>query len=263
MRSSLQKYLDDIADAPVLTQAEEASLIIAAKGGDEEAAKRILAANMRYVVVVARKYSDSRMMLADLIGEGNLGLFRAIRSFDPRRGFRFVTYAQWWVRHCITSAVINKFHTIRIPKSQLRLRRASEKEKLKNAQKKGVFQADDSAGSSGRYVKVVSLFSELNSDDGDMLINLIPDVRIAAPDSELLSESARVELRNSMAKLLKKREAEILRLLFGIGHDRRYKLSEVGEMYGISKERVRQIREAAFKKLRCSEESGRLKQMLD
>lgn len=260
----LKSYLDEIGKVRVLTRAEELTLIPAAKSGDKKAFDRVIQANLKFVVSIARDYEEQGMPLMDVISEGNLGLIRALETFDPSRGYKFITYAKWWIRQSIIYALIYKGHLIRVPQSQLRKMNKTKKSiaKLKDKLKDQPNDYDvmSDIGQKEEYVQTLTSFlgsqasldAPLDKEETDRLIDLLPDHQEVSPDARLQKESFQTDLENAF-RILKKRESHVLTMLFGLD-GQRHTLGEVGEVYGISRERVRQIKNEALDKLRESAE---------
>lgn len=260
----LRKYLDEIGKVQVLNRAEELTLIPAAKSGDKKASDRVIQANLRFVVSIAKEYEGQGMPLMDVISEGNLGLIRALDTFDPSRGYKFITYAKWWIRQSIIYALIYKGHLIRVPQSQLRKMNKAKKSiaKLKDKLKSEPNNQDvmSDIGQKEEYVQTLTSFlgsqasldAPLDKEETDRLIDLLPDREEVSPDATLQRESFKIDLENAF-RILKRRESRVLTMLFGLDGQRRT-LGEVGEVYGISRERVRQIKNEALDKLKESTE---------
>ena len=260
---SANKYLQEISDIPVLTRAEELTLIPAAKAGDKMAHDKVIRANLRFVVKIAKEYKDKGMSLIDLIGEGNLGLFRAMESFDTGRGIKFITYAKWWIRQSIIQALIYKSHMVRIPQSQLRrLRRSNKiiKEMSKEFNRtptdyeieSNLENGDAEAWMMAKYfVHQQSLDEPLHHDEADTLMDILSDKDEMLPDSKLQEESLQMDIDIALS-VLREREIKIIRMLFGLETGKKMTLGEVGDIYNISKERVRQIKDEALDKIRNS-----------
>ncbi|MFQ6113397.1 MAG: RNA polymerase sigma factor RpoD/SigA [bacterium] len=258
---SLRYYLDEIGNIPVLTRAEEMALVIHAKNGDQRAANKLICSNLRFVVRVAREYQDRGLPLVDLISEGNIGLIRALETFDHHKGLKFITYAVWWIRQAILQALSNKSRQIRLPQNRLRQLRETfgavgllEKnlERLPTAA-----EIDEVLGRNENIIWTLSKYLQtqqsldapLNHDSPSALINIIPNDSSLSPDADLNRDSLKKEL-NEALKVLTERERTILTLLYGLGTERPLNLGEVGNQFGISRERVRQIRNEALDKLR-------------
>lgn len=263
--ASLQRYMDEISILPVLSLAEELTLIPAAKSGDQEAYDRIIRSNLLFVVKIAHEYENRGMALADLISEGNFGLFRAWESFDPGRGIKFITYAKWWIRQSIVYALIYKGHLVRIPQSQIRklhrtkeavaaLQKKLQREPMQSEISEKLGERQNTMWDLSKFpLQQEPLDAPLHGDSANRLLDILADDNEFAPDHSLDEHSLRMDLNISFAAL-KKREREIIKLLFGIGEARALNLGEVGQRFGISRERVRQIKNEALEKLRESQQ---------
>jgi RNA polymerase sigma factor (sigma-70 family) len=258
--SDIQAYIDEVFALPILSRAEELTLIPAAKCGDERALKKLIKAHLREVVAVARQYADGKIPLEDLISEGNLGLFRALKLFDIDKGCRFSTYARWWIRRAITYAIIMKYHTIRLPQNVLQKSRWDNEvrpnESGQQASNLGQVSIEK------QLADVRSLFAQVNGDEGGMLLNLVADPSIPGPDEGFELTTIWSRMAAVLRKTLSERELEILKLKYGIGIDRRWTLADIGEKYGISGERVRQIKKRVLEKLRSSEVQVELRKLV-
>lgn len=261
---TLQRYLDEITQIPALSREEEVELIPAAQRGDEKAFDKIIRSNLRFVVTIAREYENRGMSLMDLISEGNLGLIRALQSFDVDRGTKFITYAKWWIRQSIVYALIYKNHLVRLPQNQVRkisrINKAVEELQKVLHREPTEHEVADNLGMDESPAKVLakyfanpqSLDAPIERDTSDRLLDLLPN-KESSPDSRLTDESLKLDIEIAFSSL-KKREMTILRLLYGLEGERSLTLGEVAEQFGISRERVRQIKNAALEKLRESEE---------
>jgi RNA polymerase primary sigma factor len=262
-KHSLKWYLDEISHIPVLTREEEMILIDRAQKGDRQAAERLICSNLRFVVSVALEYQKRGLPLADLISEGNLGLMRALETFDLHKGLKFITYAVWWIRQAIIQALYNKSSMVRLPQNRLRQMRqnlrAVESLEKKFKRQPSAVEIDevlDKIGNGSKFASEYlqtqqSLDATLDYDSTKRLINCIPNESTLPPDAHLNSESLKQELKAAFS-ILEKRERTFLQLLFGLEGDRPLNLGEVGERFGLSRERVRQIRNEALAKLRHS-----------
>jgi len=260
---SIALYLEEISKTPLLTRAEELVLIDRAQNGGRRAAERLICANLLFVVSVAKEYQNRGLSLADLISEGNIGLMRALETFDPHRGLKFITYAVWWIRQAIIQALHHKSRTVRLPLTRLNqirqtlhaiesLEKKSKRQPAAVEIAKALGKADDGFSDTSDYLRIQqSLDAPLDHGSTDRLINRIPNVSTSPPDAELNSESLKKDLKAAF-RVLEARERKILRLLYGLGIRRPLKLGEVGERFHLSGEGVRQIRNKALAKLRRS-----------
>lgn len=261
---SLTTYLREIARYPLLTREQEAKLAARIRKGDSAALQRLVCSNLRFVVSVAKKYHNERMSLSDLIDEGNLGLMRAAERFDERRQTRFISYAVWWIRQAILQALADQSHIIRIPLSrataQHRVGRAANA--LGQSLGRTPTQEEISASMEGSERTIadtmqltrvyVSLDAPLGSAEDARLLDYLPDDMSPAPDEEM-AETGRQEFVRDALTRLKGREATVLRLYFGFDGNEPLTLEEIGSRLGVTRERVRQIKERALFRLRKSE----------
>ena len=257
----LDWYLQEINRIPLLTPDEEVELARRIKQGDQEALHQLTRANLRFVVSVARKYQGQGLGLADLINEGNYGLIKAAGRFDETRGFKFISYAVWWIRQAIWQALAEKSRVVRLPLNRLgtinKVRRTSARlaqrheraptlEELADELEIDIKKVREALQRTGRSLSVDAPFTE---DDDHCLLDRLPGDETPAPDTWLLTESVTLDIERALRHLTS-REAEIVRLYYGLGRERAQKLDEIGQHFGLSRERVRQIREQALCKLR-------------
>jgi len=271
----VQTYLREIGQIPLLTAEEERELARRARRGDQDAKARLAAANLRLVVSIAKRYTGLGLPLLDLIQEGNVGLMRAIEKFDPERGYKFSTYATWWIRQAITRALTQTSRSIRLPESLIqRLRRLQEAETAW-IQEHGEPPTDEElAEILGIPVEQVqearqapqytpSLDQPLDEEEeGDELEQLISNGSLPSPLRTALKELRREELRKAL-EVLSERERRVLSLRYGLEDDEPKTLEETGKLLGISRERVRQIQNEALEKLRQPKIRRRLERFLD
>lgn len=268
--ASLDKYLQDISRLPMVTVEEEIALTIRIKKGDTAALEELVSANLRFVVSVAKQYQNQGISLNDLVNEGNLGLIKAASRFDETRGFKFISYAVWWIRQSIMQAISDQSRIIRIP-----LNRSGLLNKIKKVQ--GKLEQDlgrtPEIGEISALMEVdekellitlqagiwhVSTDQPIGNSDQLTLLDLLADENKTAPDKELMIESFKTEVGRSL-ETLTAREREIVVLSFGIGHVAPLSLSEIGEKFELTRERVRQIKEKALKKLRKNDNNRNLR----
>ena len=257
----LDQYLQEIGQIPLLTPDEEVDLARRIKQGDQDALHRLTRANLRFVVSVAKKYQGQGLSLADLINEGNYGLIKAAQRFDETRGFKFISYAVWWIRQAILQALAEQSRVVRLPlnrigtiskirKTSARLaqehERAPNLEELANELEIDVEKVREAMQHTGRHL---SMDAPFNEEDDNSLLDVLPSDEGIAPDDSLLDESVKIDIERALS-LLHPREAEITRLYFGIGREHPLTLEEIGQRFGLTRERVRQIKEKALRKLR-------------
>ncbi len=270
--ASLDKYLQEIGKEELITVEEEVELAQRIRKGDRDALEKLTRANLRFVVSVAKQYQNQGLSLPDLINEGNLGLIRAAEKFDETRGFKFISYAVWWIRQSILQALAEQSRIVRLPLNQVgalkKINKALAKFEQENERtptpeelaeildlpKEKVM---DTLRVSGRHVSMDAPFAE---GEDNSLANVIenPDSPIA--DSKLINESLKKEIERALATLTE-RERDIIRYFFGIGCPEKT-LEEIGEEFGLTRERVRQIKEKAIRRLRHTSKSKSLKQYL-
>lgn len=261
-KTPLRQYLQEISSIPVLSRAEETTLIPAAQAGDREAFDKVIRCNLRYVVSLVNEYKDRGITIMDLISEGNLGLIKALESFDCARGTRFITYAKWWIRHYVVYALLYKSHLVRIPQSQIRNLRKLKKEKQDREQHGAGWQGNaydyetfhDGPEQAPSLVDCLVQQHSLDQPYGEgkdsRMIDFVPDPNSVAPDHGFQEDSLKTDLKQAFS-ILKEREVDVLTMLFGF-HGGRVTLRDVASKYGISSERVRQIKNNALDKLRAS-----------
>ena len=255
---SLEQYLQDVGRVPLLTPDEEVGLARRIKEGDQAALDQLTRANLRFVISVARKYQGQGLSLADLIEEGNCGLIQAAQGFDETRGFKFISYAVWWIRHAILRALAEQSRVVRLPLSSIRTitkvhgannrltqryERTPKLEELADELEIDVEKVREAMMRAGRSVSLDAPFTE---GDDHCLLDRLPG---GEPDTWLLAESVRLEIERAL-RWLKPREAAIVRLYFGLGCERSQRLGEIGQHFGLSCEGVRRIKEKALCKLR-------------
>ncbi|HNV95928.1 MAG TPA: sigma-70 family RNA polymerase sigma factor [Bacteroidales bacterium] len=270
--ASLDKYLQEIGKEELITVEEEVELAQRIRKGDREALEKLTRANLRFVVSVAKQYQNQGLSLPDLINEGNLGLIRAAEKFDETRGFKFISYAVWWIRQSILQALAEQSRIVRLPLNQVgalnkinkalskfeqefeRTPTPDELAEILDLPKEKVM---DTLRVSGRHVSMDAPFVE---GEDNSLVDVIenPDSPIA--DGKLINESLKKEIERSLATLTE-RERDIVRYFFGLGCPEKT-LEEIGEEFGLTRERVRQIKEKAIRRLRHTSRSKLLKQYL-
>ena len=258
--ASLDKYLQEIGREELISVAEEVELAQRIKKGDHEALERLTRANLRFVVSVAKQYQNQGLSLPDLINEGNLGLIRAAQKFDETRGFKFISYAVWWIRQSILQALAEQSRIVRLPLNQVGSLNKISKELSKFEQENErrpsaeelaerlgmpVDKVSDTLKVSGRHISVDAPFAE---GEDNSLLDVLPNDESPMADQTLNKESLSQEIDRAL-KQLYDREREILKMFFGIGYPE-MTLEEIGEKFDLTRERVRQIKEKAIKRLK-------------
>ena len=270
---SLDKYLQEIGKVELITAEEEVELAQKIKAGDQRALEKLTKANLRFVVSVAKQYQNQGLTLPDLINEGNLGLIKAAQRFDETRGFKFISYAVWWIRQSILQALAEQSRIVRLPlnkigsinkinKAYASLEQAHERppsaEEIATKLEMSEMDVKESMRNSGRHVSMdaplvegedSNLYDVLNSDDS-------PN-----PDDDLMVDSLRTEIERSLATLTP-REGDVIRLYFGLNGQHPLTLEEIGEKFDLTRERVRQIKEKAIRRLKHTSRSKILKTYL-
>lgn len=269
---SLDKYLMEIGKEELISIEEEVELSQRIKKGDRKALERLTRANLRFVVSVAKQYQNQGLSLPDLINEGNLGLIRAAEKFDETRGFKFISYAVWWIRQSILQAIAEQSRLVRLPLNQVgsagKIARAVNKfeqenerhpsaEELSEAIDMPSDKIDETILATSHHMSVDAPFSD--GDDGSLLDILVNDDAPMA-DRQLVVESLRTEI-NEALKSLSERERNVVEASFGINQPE-LTLDEIGTKYGLTRERVRQIKEKALRRLRVSTKNKMLKSYL-
>ena len=270
--ASLDKYLQEIGREELISVEEEVELAGRIKNGDKAALEKLTRANLRFVVSVAKQYQNQGLSLPDLINEGNLGLIKAAEKFDETRGFKFISYAVWWIRQSILQALAEQSRIVRLPLNQVgslnkinkafsRFEQEHERkpsaEELANELGLDVDKVADTLKMSGRHVSVDAPFVE---GEDNSLLDVMPNDDSPIADRGLINESLSREIDRALATLTP-READIIRKFFGIGVPEKT-LEEIGEEFHLTRERVRQIKEKAIRRLKSSSRSRVLKTYL-
>ena len=270
--ASLDKYLQEIGREDLITVEEEVELAQRIKQGDRAALEKLTRANLRFVVSVAKQYQNQGLSLPDLINEGNLGLIKAAEKFDETRGFKFISYAVWWIRQSILQALAEQSRIVRLPLNQVgslnKIGKALSKFEQENERKPSpeelaeeldipVDKILETQKVSGRHISVDAPFVE--GEDNSLLDVLVNDDSPIA-DRSLMDESLSKEIERAL-QLLQPRESEIIKMVFGIGCQE-MTLEEIGDKFGLTRERVRQIKEKAIRHLRQKAQSQLLKSYL-
>ncbi len=269
---SLDQYFTEISKVDLLTTEEELDLALKMKKGDENAKNKLIKANLRFVVSVAKQYQNQGLSLLDLINEGNLGLIRAAQSFDVTRGFKFISYAVWWIRQRIRQAIIDQSSIVHLPLNIVgnltKIHKASkdfEKEYDRiptNEELSGILDISidlisNSLKISGTNFSIDAPLKNADSNGKNML-DILPNSNQPSPDENLTKESLSKEIEN-MFSILSEREIKVLMMCFGIGKENKLTLEEIGENFNLTRERIRQIKEKALKKIRNSRKINSLK----
>jgi RNA polymerase primary sigma factor len=270
---SLDKYLQEIGKVELLTPQEEIELARRIKKGDQKALEKLTKANLRFVVSVAKQYQNQGLSLGDLINEGNLGLIKAAKRFDETRGFKFISYAVWWIRQSILQALAEQSRIVRLPLNRVgalnkigkafsALEQEFEREpsasELAEELDMSLFEVSDTLKISGRHLSMDAPFAQ---GEDNRLLDVIQDQRTPTPDAELMSESLKEEVRRAL-NTLSEREAQVIRLYFGLDQEHSLTLEEIGEKFNLTRERVRQIKEKAIRRLRHTSRSKALRAYL-
>jgi RNA polymerase primary sigma factor len=264
--ASLDMYLQDIGRVELITAEEEVILAQKIKQGDEVALDKLVKANLRFVVSVSKQYQNQGLSLPDLINEGNMGLIKAARRFDETRGFKFISYAVWWIRQSILQALAEQSRVVRLPLNKIgainkinktfalleqQLEREPIPEEISEMIDMSPSDIRESMRSQGRHVSMDAPIGNL--DDAGNMYDLMAN-GTSAPDNDLLMESLRKEIDRSLAGLTP-REMDVLKLYFGLNGSHPHSLEEIGEKFELTRERVRQIKEKAVRRLKHSSRS--------
>jgi RNA polymerase primary sigma factor len=270
---SLDKYLQEIGKVDLLTPEQEIELAIRMKKGDQSAMELLTKANLRFVVSVAKQYQNQGLSLGDLINEGNLGLIKAVRRFDETRGFKFISYAVWWIRQSILQALAEQSRIVRLPlnrvgalnkigKAYSTLKQEFEREPSPEEIAQALeMDVDEISNAMKIYGKQVSVDAPFSLGDENSLLDIIQNDEQPSPDNELISESLKTEVK-SILTILPEREAEVIKLYFGLDGEYPMTLEEIGDKFNLTRERVRQIKEKAIRRLRHNSRSKILKSYL-
>jgi len=272
---SLDLYFQEIGKYGLLKPEEEIDLAIKIKKGDMSAQDKLVRANLRFVVSVAKMYQNQGLSLGDLINEGNIGLVKAAQRFDETRGFKFISYAVWWVRQGIMSAIADQSRVVRLPLNRVgnltklgKVYRDLEQEFERKPTTEELAKILEITSDEVAYIlqissRQVSVDAPFNNGDENKstLMDVLHNEEQPMPDKELMNDSLKNEVANILSTL-DDREAEVIRLSFGIGSNQKATLEEIGERFNLTRERIRQIKENALRKLRGSKRSNKLKDYL-
>lgn len=271
--ASLDKYLQDISKLPLITVEEEILLAQRIRDGDNQALEKLTSANLRFVVSVAKQYQNQGINLADLINEGNVGLIKAASRFDETRGFKFISYAVWWIRQSIMQAISEQSRMVRLPFNKI-----TELNKIRKTQDilEQQLEREPSNAEIGAALDIteeqviitrsasgwhVSTDAQIPGGENTTLLDIVSDPESEMPDAVLMNFSRSIEIDRVLATLTA-REKDIIVLSFGIGGISALSLTEIGEKYALTRERVRQIKEKAIRKLKNGERNKNLRPFL-
>ena len=271
--ASLDKYLQEIVKVELITADEEVELAQRIRQGDKIALEKLTKANLRFVVSVSKQYQNQGLSLPDLINEGNLGLIKAAQRFDETRGFKFISYAVWWIRQSILQALAEQSRIVRLPlnkigsinkinktyaKLEQEFEREPNAEEIAEALDITEAEVKESMKNAGRHV---SMDAPLVQDEDNNMYDVLKSDEVVTPETELLYESLRKEIDRAIGTL-SQREADVVRLYFGLNGSHPMTLEEIGEKFDLTRERVRQIKEKAIRRLKHTSRSKILKSYL-
>jgi len=270
---SLDKYLQEIGEVQLLSPGKEIELARKIKKGDQKSLEKLTKANLRFVVSVAKQYQNQGLSLGDLINEGNLGLIKAAKRFDETRGFKFISYAVWWIRQSILQALAEQSRVVRLPLNRVgalnkigkafsNLEQTFEREpsatEIAEELEMTPFEVSDTLKISGRHI---SMDAPFNQGEDNRLLDVIQNNHQPTPDNQLLDESLKIEIERAL-NTLTRRESEVVKLYFGLDREHPLTLEEIGEQFSLTRERVRQIKEKAIRRLRHTSRSRTLRAYL-
>ena len=271
---SLDKYLNDIGKIDMLSADEEAEMARRIRAGDEEALERLTKSNLRFVVSVAKQYQNQGLSLSDLINEGNVGLMKACKRFDETKGFKFISYAVWWIRQSILQSIVEHSRIVRLPLNKVgsynkineaflsfvqEFERNPTNEELAELLEMKPREIANMLKGKGRHL---SIDAPISSEDGDStMLDLMPQGNEDDPDNELMEQSLKEEIKHGLS-ILSPREVEVLSAYYGLDGGKSLTLEEIGDLFGLTRERVRQIKERAIRRLRKAYNRNALKSYL-
>ena len=271
---ALEKYLNDIGKIPLVSIDEEASLARRIRMGDDVALEKLTEANLRFVVSVAKQYQNQGLTLSDLINEGNVGLMKAARRFDETKGFKFISYAVWWIRQSILQSIVEHSRLVRMPLNKMasynkvneayigfvqEFERDPTNEELGELLDMTAKEVENMLRSSNRHV---SVDANIGGEDSDAtMLDLMTVEGEVMPDHVLIDESMREEVQQGLS-ILNEREKEVISAYYGLNQANAWTLEEIGEAFGLTRERVRQIKERAIRRLRKSYNTEEMKSYL-
>ena len=261
VKDSLHRYLEDVATSQPLSAEEEVALACRIKKGDLEARAKLVEANLRFVITVAREYQNQGVPLVDLISAGNIGLITAAERFDETKGFKFISYAVWWIRQSILQTLAEHSRVVRLPLNRVdllrRIARYTNSRQQETSSRPPEEEIAEELGISVEQVvdtlnsgqRILSLDATFGDDDENSLLEIMPDENQEAPDTMVMKNSLEEEIRYALSTL-DARERKVIRLYFGLGGSPEMTLEEIGLQFKLTRERVRQIKEKALRKLR-------------
>lgn len=267
---SLDKYLQEIAKVPLLTSDEEVELARRIKKGDRSALDKLVKANLRFVVSVAKQYQSQGLSLGDLINEGNLGLIKAAQRFDETRGFKFISYAVWWIRQSILQALAEQSRIVRLPLNRVgalskigktyalleqEFEREPTPEELAKELEMELKEVIEAMRHAARHISMDAPFS---SGEESRLLDILASPDNPSPDQQLMKKSLQEEIERALSSLTE-READVVKMYYGLKGGHAMTLEEIGEKFGLTRERVRQIKDKAIRRLRHVSRSSNLR----
>lgn len=273
--ASLDKYLQEIGKVELISADEEVELARRIKQGDKAALERLTKANLRFVVSVSKQYQNQGLSLPDLINEGNVGLIKAAERFDETRGFKFISYAVWWIRQSILQALAEQARIVRLPLNKIgsinkinraygeleqRFERPPSAEELAEHLEISVEDVRQSMANTGRHISMDAPLME-GEESSSSMYDVLPNDDLPSPEAELVKESLRREIERSLSTLTG-REGDVVRLYYGLNGRHPLTLEEIGDLFDLTRERVRQIKEKAIRRLKHTSRSRILKTYL-
>jgi len=270
---SLDLYLREIGETPLINAGEEVELAKRIRKGDQSALDKLTRANLRFVVSVAKQYQNQGLSLSDLINEGNIGLIKAAKRFDETRGFKFISYAVWWIRQAILQALAEQSRIVRLPLNRVGTLHKIGKVSNSLEQEFGREPSPDEIAKELELTEMevsdtlkisnshLSLDAPFSVSEDNSLMDVLEDEFQPSPDEALLTDSLKLEIERALDSLTA-REAEVINLYFGLNHEKALTLEEIGARFGLTRERVRQIKEKAIRRLRHASRSRTLRAYL-
>ncbi len=273
--ASLDKYLQEIGREEMISAEEEVTLAIKIREGDKNALERLTRANLRFVVSVAKQYQNQGLTLPDLINEGNIGLIKAAQRFDETRGFKFISYAVWWIRQAILQALAEQARIVRLPLNKIgtinkinrayseleqKFERPPTADEMADFLEVSVEDVRQSLSNSNRHLSMDAPLTE-SFENSSSMYDVLPNTYMNSPENELVKDSLRKDIERSLSTLTH-REGEVVRLFYGLNGKYPLTLEEIGEKFDLTRERVRQIKEKAIRRLKHTSRSRMLKSYL-